>query len=175
MDLMTILTDKTIKKMQARKMIIEEILNSSCSISEINHVSSLLDDKKNAVILEAIEEISNKKMMDLSEDYLDFAKKYVSSKNNSCKREASRIIGNMAEQYPSSLEDIIPSLLENTLSEGTVNRWSSAYALSRIIVLKEYRNTDLYEKLASICDNEQENGVKNQYLKAFKKIKKLNA
>lgn len=50
--------------------------------------------------------------------------------------------------------------------------WGSAYALSRIILLEEYRNTDLYEELVIICDNEQENGVRNQYLKAFKKIKK---
>ena len=45
--------------------------------------------------------------------------------------------------------------------------WGSAYALSRIILLEEYRNTDLYEELVIICDNEQENGVRNQYLKAL--------
>ena len=62
--------------------------------------------------------------------------------------------------------------LYSTKLEFVDASWGSAYALSRIILLEEYRNTDLYEELVIICDNEQENGVRNQYLKAFKKIKK---
>lgn len=93
------------------------------------------------------------------------------SSDNSCKREASRIIGNLACRYPKEVHDAIPSLLENTKAEGTVVRWGSAYVLARIVVLEEYRNTDLYDRLVSICENEQENGVKNQYLKALKKAK----
>lgn len=34
------------------------------------------------------------------------------------------------------------------------------------------KNTALYETLVSICDTEQDNGVKNQYVKALKKIKR---
>ena len=104
-------------------------------------------------------------------EYLEFAIKYISSKDNSCKREASRIVGNLASQYPQAVWDCIPALLDNTKADGTVIRWGSAYALSRIILLDEYRNTNLYEKLVTICDNEQDNGVRNQYLKAFKKIR----
>ena len=70
------------------------------------------------------------------------------------------------------MRDCIPALLDNAKADGTVIRWGSAYALSRIILLEEYFNTDLYDTLVSICDNEQENGVRNQYIKAFKKIKK---
>lgn len=122
--------------------------------------------------MEAIEEISNKGLTALSLDYLEFAKKYISSKENSCKRESSRIVGNLASKFPQAVRDCIPALLDNAKDDGTVIRWSSAYALSRIILLEEYSNTELYEELVSICDKEQENGVRNQYLKAFKKIKK---
>lgn len=122
--------------------------------------------------MEAIEEISNKGLTALSLDYLEFAKKYISSKENSCKRESSRIVGNLASKFPQAVRDCIPALLDNAKDDGTVIRWSSAYVLSRIILLEEYSNTELYEELVSICDKEQENGVRNQYLKAFKKIKK---
>lgn len=38
--------------------------------------------------------------MDLSEEYLEFAKGYVTSNDNACKCEASRIVGNLASRYP---------------------------------------------------------------------------
>lgn len=172
MKLIYILSDKSIKKIDARIMIIEGILNGTITIEEIVSASQELKDNKISTILEAIEEISNKGLMSLSLDYLEFAKKYISSKDNSCKREASRIVGNLAYLYPLEVRDSIPVLLDNTKDEGTVVRWGSAYALSRIILLEGYYNTDLYEKLLSICDNEKENGVRNQYIKAFKKIKR---
>lgn len=123
-------------------------------------------------MLEAIEEISNKGRMSLSLDYLRLAKKFIASDSNSCKREASRIVGNMASIYPNEVRDCIPALLDNTKNDGTVVRWGSAYALSRIIVLEDYLNTDLYETLIAICESESDNGVKSQYLKAFRKVKR---
>ena len=142
------------------------------TIQEIETITHDLNDNRISTILEAIEEISNKGLIVLSLYYLEFAKKHISSKDNSCKREASRIVGNLASQYPQAVRDCIPALLDNAKADGTVIRWGSAYALSRIILLEEYFNTDLYDTLVSICDNEQENGVRNQYIKAFKKIKK---
>ena len=156
--------------MDARGMIVDGILHGTFDMEEIESASREWKEKQISVILEAVEEISNKRLMDLSIGYLEFAKKYVSSGDNSCKRESSRIVGNLASRYPQALGDCIPALLENAKAEGTVIRWGSAYALSRIIVLEEYANTDLYEILAAICENEPENGVKNQYLKALKKI-----
>lgn len=93
MKLADIFSDKSIKKMAAQTMIVDGILKGAYTIEEIRATSESLKDNKAAVILEAIEEISNKKLMDLSEAYLKFAKGYVSSADNSCKREASRIIG----------------------------------------------------------------------------------
>lgn len=172
MRLADIFKDKSVKKTDARAMITDGILHGDFTIEEIEAASQEMKENKISTILEAIEEISNKGFMELSSDYLEFAKKYVSSKDNSCKREASRIVGNLASQYPQAVRDCIPALLDNAKADGTVVRWGSAYALSRIIQLNAYSNTDLYETLVSVCDNEQENGVKNQYLKALKKIKK---
>ena len=96
MDLVEILTDKSIKKMAARGLIVEGILDGSFGLAAIRQAAEVLKANKVATILEAIEEISNKAMMPLEEGFLEFAKAYVKSENNSCKREASRIVGNMA-------------------------------------------------------------------------------
>lgn len=170
MNLVEILTDKSIKKMAARGLIVEGILDGSFGLAAIRQAAEVLKANKVATILEAIEEISNKAMMPLEEGFLEFAKAYVKSENNSCKREASRIVGNLAAQYPQALDDVIPALLENTHDEGTVVRWGSAYALSRIILLDAYSETALCDQVKAICEAEKENGVKNQYVKALKKL-----
>lgn len=172
MKLADILSDQHIKRVTARDMITDGIVKGDYTIEEIFAVSEIFGDKKISTILEAVEEISNKGLMNLNEKYLEFAKKYVLSSNNACKREASRIIGNLSARYPQAVQDVIPALLENTKAEGTVVRWASAYALSRILVLEEYCNTDLYGKILSVCEGEQESGVKNQYLKALRKIRR---
>lgn len=122
MRLADIFKDKNIKKIDARAMIMDGILHGDFAIEEIEAASQEIKENKISTILEAIEEISNKGLMELSSDYLEFAKKYVSGKDNSCKREASRIVGNLASQYPQAVRDCIPALLDNAKADGTVVR-----------------------------------------------------
>ena len=72
-----------------------------------------------------------------------------------------------------SLDYAIEPLMRNTSDEGTVIRWAAAYALSRIVILDRYAKSDLYNRLVTVCDREEDNGVKNQYLKALKKAAKI--
>lgn len=66
----------------------------------------------------------------------------------------------------------IIELLKDKSFKGTVIRWAAAYALSRIVILDRYAKSDLYNRLVTVCDREEDNGVKNQYLKALKKAAK---
>jgi hypothetical protein len=79
----------------------------------------------------------------------------------------------MAHLYPDELGVAIEALLKNTSVSGTVVRWGSACALARIIVLERYRNSDLVNTVRDIYEAEQENGVRNQYAKALKRIKAI--
>ena len=146
-------------------------------VSGIRHYSimpaSELKEKQIATVLEAIEAVTGKKSAKPGAEYLKFAEGYILSENNSCKREASRIVGNMAHLYPDELGVAIEALLKNTSVSGTVVRWGSAYALARIIVLERYRNSDLVNTVRDIYEAEQENGVRNQYVKALKRIKAI--
>ncbi|MGG0643780.1 HEAT repeat domain-containing protein [Sporosarcina gallistercoris] len=173
MNIVELVNNKSLKAMEKRIQIIEILLEDNLSLQELITICDSLKDKQIAIILEAIEEITNKKMKQLDPAYIDFVEKYILSDNNSCKREASRIVGNLAEQYPNKLDSVIQCLIKNTTDDSTVVRWGSAYALSRIIVLTEYANTDLYDQISDICEKEQNNGVKNQYVKALKKAVKI--
>lgn len=173
MDVFEILNDKSIRKLEARKLIADSISDGSFSLTDFSGRAEQLKDKQTATFLEAIESVTGQKDRRLGVEYLKFAEKYILSDNNSCKREASRIVGNMAHLYPDELGVAIEALLKNTSVSGTVVRWGSAYALARIIVLERYRNSDLVNTVRDIYEAEQENGVRNQYAKALKRIKAI--
>ena len=84
-----------------------------------NSPTFALYEKQIASILEAIEEISNKGLSQLSSRYLLFAIPYIKSENNNCRREASRIVGNMAAQYPDMIEEAICEHLNISDGETT--------------------------------------------------------
>ena len=173
MDIIKLLADKT-KKPLERRMEIEELLKGGfLTIDNLAAMKDGLDEKSAGLLLEAMEAVTNNNPAIANKKWLSFAEPYITSKNNSAKREAARIVGNIAHIVPDGLDPIIQKLIANTEDAGTVIRWSSAYALAKIILVPDYANTDLYGILTLLYDKEKDNGVKNQYLNGLKKAKKL--
>ena len=111
-------------------------------------------------------------MKTLDVGYLRLAVPFVASTSNSCRREASRIVGNMAADFPDEVAPAVDSLLANADDEGTVVRWSAAYALSRIFILPAYAASPLRQHVEALCEAEQDKGVRGQYEKTLKKLRK---
>lgn len=89
------------------------------------------------------------------------------------KWDAAESIGNMSKWFPKEVEKAIPNLLINTKDEGTVVRWSSAFALSEIAKNNPAIRNELVQKIDALVKAETNNGVKNVYLKALKIIRKI--
>lgn len=172
MTITEIMNSKALKRLEKRNSLVEAIINREFNFSIILEACESLPEKHISLLLEAIEEVSRSKEFTLEADYLDLAEKYILSSDNSCKREASRIVGNLANKFPTKLDNAITALLQNTKNDGTVIRWASAYALSRIII-PQYAKSLLFEQISDLCAKEHESGVKNQYIKALKKAEKF--
>jgi HEAT repeat protein len=82
------------------------------------------------------------------------------------------VIGNVCKNFASDLETAIVNLLDNTEHEGTVVRWSAAFALGEILKLKTSHNENLVPAIESICERETQNSIRKIYLAALKKIQK---
>ncbi|MEE0800355.1 MAG: HEAT repeat domain-containing protein [Gemmiger sp.] len=173
MTIQQIIDDKSIKRLEKRTAIVQGILDGRFDFSAVSEACSFLPEKKISLLLEAIEEVSRSKEVVLEERYRKLSESYLLSSDPSCKREASRIVGNLAAAYPEDLDDAITALLQNADSDGTVIRWASAYALSRIVLLPHYAKGPLFEQISNLYEKEKENGVRNQYGKALKKAEKL--
>lgn len=167
-----IMTQKDVKKIDIKKIIIDGMVYGSISPKDIFESADISGENSASAVLESIEEVSNKKFIPLGIEYLDFAKQYLESPFSSCKREAARIAGNMASSFPDALEDVIPALIKNSKDPDIAVRLGSAYALSKIILLEKYRDSELICKVKEISDAEEESGVKNIYLAGLKAAEK---
>jgi hypothetical protein len=173
MDIAELLANKDVTAVEKREKIAKVIQMKSVTILEIKSLSTMLDDKQLALVFEAMEAVSSKHPELTNLDWLVFVQNFITSKSNNIKREASRIVGNIACIFPDSLETAIQHLISNTEDDSVVIRWGSAYALSRIIQVPKYANSDFYGVLTDLCEREQESGVKNQLINGLKKAKKL--
>ncbi len=77
-------------------------------------------------------------------------------------------MGNIAHLFPKKLDVAIANLFINTQHEGTVVRWSAAFALGEIVKLKSKHNEDLIPTIENICNKEEKNSIKKIYEAALK-------
>jgi HEAT repeat protein len=108
----------------------------------------------------------------LAEPCLELVLQAISDKSPAMKREASRVIANTANTFPEQAVAAIPALLKNSTDEGTVVRWSAALALTEIAKANPQTRKRLLPIITDHADKEENNGVKNIYVKALKILAK---
>ncbi len=107
---------------------------------------------------------------ELMKPYIDTLVEFINYKAPRVKWGAPESIGNLAQKYPKEVEKAIPNLLKNTKEKSTVVRWCAAYALTEIAKYNSKKQGDLILIFNKIIKSEQNNGVKNLYIKALKVI-----
>ncbi|MDR0839726.1 MAG: hypothetical protein LBN99_08835 [Oscillospiraceae bacterium] len=171
MDIAALLGSKALKPSEKREQIADALRAGAVTVRELG--SGGLDEKQAGIVLEAMEAVSRNNPEAADTEWLNYAQAYIAAESNSLKREASRVVGNIAAGFPDDLDGSIEKLLENTKNDGTVVRWGSAYALGRVVLIPKFANSDLFDVLTGLAEREPENGVKNQYLTGLKKARKL--
>jgi len=117
--------------------------------------------------IEVMEYVSQDKP-DLILPYLDFIIKHINDDAPRVKWETARVIGNLSSKYQDEVSKSIEKLFLNTKDKGTVVRWSAAFALTEIAKNNSKLQEKLTQQFNQIIKKEDNNGVKNVYLKALK-------
>lgn len=167
-----LLKDRTTKPKEKTETISSWIANKSLPIDELLAFAEKQKDPAKATCIEAIEYVAKQNPGIADESVLVFVTKTLTEKAPRIKWESAKIIGNIAHLFPTKLDKAIANLLTNTEHEGTVVRWSSAFALGEILKLKTKHYTDLLSSIETICETEEKNSIKKIYLEAIKKSKK---
>ncbi len=167
-----LLNEKAIKSKEKTETISKWILDNSLTIDELIAFAEKQKDPAKATCIEAIEYATKINSTIADEALLTYVTSSLKEKAPRIKWESAKVIGNIAHLFPSKLDKSIDNLLVNATHEGTVVRWSAAFALGEILKLKLKHNKDLFSAVESICEKEEKNSIKKIYLNAIKKAKK---
>jgi hypothetical protein len=170
MDLQSILLDKQISAKEKTETISGLLLENNINMDEIMQTASLSNDTAKATCIEAIEYATKIKPTVATLACLKYVSKTLKENAPRIKWESAKVIGNIAHLYPNKLDEAIKNLLVNTESNGTVVRWSAAFALGEILKLHTSINKTLIPTIKTICDREEKISIKKIYLSALKKI-----
>jgi hypothetical protein len=112
---------------------------------------------------------------DILAPYIETLIKYINYKLPRVKWGVPEAIGNMSIKYPDQTAEAIPYLLNNTADDKlntTVIKWCAAFALTEIARYNPRTRNKLVPLFKDIIEIEQNNGIRNVYIKTFKGIEK---
>lgn len=102
--------------------------------------------------------------------YIDILVEYIDYQAPRVRWGCPEAIGFIAQKYPREVEKAIPKLLGNLKDKSTVVRWCAAFALTEIAKYNMGKQRELVEIFQRLITTEQNNGVRNVYIKALKYI-----
>ncbi|GAB0155716.1 hypothetical protein CHRYSEOSP005_09780 [Chryseobacterium sp. Alg-005] len=168
MDLKALFTDKSTKNKEKIEILFPAILNGEIFANDLLKFASTAKDPVKASCIEALEFATKTNPALLDKDLFNFVVDSLSEKAPRIKWESAKVIGNTAKHFADHLDNAITKLIENTSHEGTVVRWSAAFALSEILNINEDLTTKLLDPLKGISEKEEKNSIKKIYQKAIK-------
>lgn len=167
-----LLNDKLIKPKEKTETLSAWLLDSKISVDELLSFATSAKDSPKATCIEALEFASQQNAAIVNEACFNFAVQLLKAKAPRVKWESAKVIGNTAHLYTNNLNTAINNLLLNTEHDGTVVRWSAAFALAEILKLKTKHNKTLLSDIEVICQREEKNSILKIYLTALKKVGK---
>lgn len=168
MNIKELFADKSKKGKEKVELLKNAVLNGEITIPELVSFATTSKDPVKADCIEALEFATQNKPEILDKNTFDFVVENLSGIAPRVKWESAKVIGNAAKLFPDHLENAIKKLIDNTTHEGTVVRWSSAFALSEILNINDSFKSKLLKTLKEISEKEEKNSIKKIYQKAIK-------
>lgn len=164
----TIISDKTIKAKEKTSRLAEALLGGKLALEELIAYAAKAKEADIANGMEACAYVTERYPAISSLGLLRFAERHLASKSARLRWESGKVIGHIAHLYPDELEPAIAGLIGNASHDGTVVRWSAAYALSRIFASPRYASDgNLRVKLSALLDAEAKESIRKMYAKAL--------
>ncbi len=164
-----ILNDKNVKAKGKVISISELLLGNKISIQQLIDKARSENEVNKATIIESMEYASKTNAAIIDEKGFEFVIDSLKSDAPRVKWESAKVIANTAHLFPKLQKRAARNLLDNVENPGTVVRWSTAGALSKIIQCKGQLNKELIPAIEAIEKREDDNAIKKIYQQALKK------
>ena len=172
MDIIEILANKSFKPKQKIEELCQNIIDKKISTKDLLIYAKTAKDSEKGTCVEALEFASLKNSKIINKNCFEFVVEHLLDKAPRVKWECAKIIGNVAKLHKTDLSNAIKHLLENANYDGTVVRWSAAYALVEILKLETENNKKLLPKIKELSTKEEKPNIKKMYNDVLKRVEK---
>lgn len=162
--------DRSLKPKEKVEEVSRLLLNLDLSIDVLAKFASTTKDPVRASCIEAIERVAAISPEAVSATALDFCIASLADKAPRIKWESAKVIGHCIHLHPKKVNTAVKALLDNTEHDGTVVRWSAAYALSRIAAMGLPLNRVLLPTMKAIAAREEKNSIRKIHLDAIRSV-----
>ena len=168
MQVSEIINDKSLKAKQKTEILGKCLVDNRIKMQDIIEFALTAKESAQATCIEALEFATRQNPDIANKQVLQFVSQTLTAKAPRVKWESAKVIANTAHLFTDILKDAIKNLLLNSEHEGTVVRWSAAFALAEILKLNTKYNKDLLPAIETIMNREEKNSIKKIYLHAIK-------
>ncbi|MBL7952623.1 MAG: hypothetical protein JNM62_12990 [Flavobacteriales bacterium] len=165
--LATLFADRDLKPKEKIDALAALIVSGKVAVGEVVTFASTAKDPVKASCIEAIERLASNAPEHVPAAAMDFCIASLSDKAPRIKWESAKVIGHCIHLHPKKVNEAVSALLDNTEHEGTVVRWSAAYALSRIAAMALPLNRTLIPALEAIAVREEKNSIRKIHVAAI--------
>jgi hypothetical protein len=161
-----------IKPMEIQAKLVEAVIQKTVSIQDFIKYFESAPKVTKGICADVMEQVSKQDPHILA-PYISILIPYINYDLPKVKWGIPEAIGNMAKNYPEQVTAAIPDLLKNTTNEKintTVIKWCAAFALIEIAKYNLRARNQLIPAFNQLIQSEENNGVKNMYIKAMKKM-----
>ncbi len=169
-----ILYSKEYKAKEKTQLLCEGLLSNVLQLHEFIEEIQTAKDSPKATCIEALAHASEQKPNILTEEALILLIQTLSSKAPRIKWECAKTIGLTISLYPDQLESAIDQLVMNINHEGTVVRWSIAFALGEIVKMNQPSTQHLVSLIEQQIEKEEKKSIQKIYHKALTEVTMKN-
>jgi len=170
MSVHTILNSKEYKAKEKTQLLCDGLLANSLHLSDFIAEIQLVKDAAKATCIEALAHVAQKNPQLITEEALIMLLDCLSSKAARVKWESAQAIGYTISCYPHQVDYAIQQLIANINEEGTVVRWSIAFALGEIVKMNLPSTISLISLLQQQIEKEEKKSIQKIYQQALKQV-----
>lgn len=168
MDPAALFADKRLTAKQRSSELARLLLDGRLAVGTLVEFARTVKAPLLSTCLEGLELATRTTPALATEAVLELAVDALGNKAPAVKREAGRVIGNIAHRYPKAIGPAIAPLLANAGHDGTVVRWSAAFALGEIVKLRTPHNKQLVPQTRALAEQEEKDSIRKIQLAALK-------
>lgn len=159
---------KDLKPKQKTESLSKWIADGVVSVNQLIQFANCAKPPILATCIESLEFVTQNKPELLTREGMQFVLTHVNNKAPRVKWECGKVIGNCIHLFSDLAEEALKALLINSEDEGTVVRWSAAFAIGKIYRLQLPLNAELLPAISAIINREEKNSIKKIYHTAVK-------